>query len=121
MRLKSRGVWVLLLAAVIAAPVWAAEADKVGIETLRKTSMAFSDVAKKATPAVVAVQVRSKVQSRFNSFSPFEDDFFERFFGQRYRGFQQPREPQFREGRASGFIISADGYALTNHHVIDGA
>jgi serine protease Do len=118
------GVVLVVLVSVLCAQAVAAEVDTNGIETLRKTSRAFSAVAKQATPAVVAVQVRTKVQPRgmgSGSGSPFEDEFFERFFGRRHPRGQQPSEPQYQTGQASGFVISADGYVLTNNHVIDDA
>jgi len=73
----------------------------------------YAAAAKRATPAVVSITA-SKAPPR-NPHS--SDPWFQFFFGDRARQLQQ--EPQV--GLGSGVIVSADGYLLTNNHVIEGA
>lgn len=73
----------------------------------------IADTVSSVGSAVVKIQTTTTTTVN-NPF--FNDPFFRQFFGQ-----DAPPETRQQEGLGSGFLISADGYLLTNEHVIDGA
>jgi serine protease Do len=100
---------------------------KAQIVTDRPANMlSFADIVDKVKPAVVSVRVRvdspqtSSNEEDGNNMPPDMERFFRRFFGDQMpqNRFQRPRRTQ---GQGSGFFISADGYVVTNNHVIDKA
>ena len=69
----------------------------------------FRQAAQKAAPAVVSINVQQKARSKARRADPW------------FRFFEEPEDGSTGGGMGSGVIVSAEGYILTNHHVIEGA
>lgn len=125
-------VWLVILPA---------HATDDAIANLRQTGKAFASVARAVSPSVVFIQVEGKASGEVAQFSspfgdewPFGDDFFKRFFGDRFPGIprtprsDKPRGEHRMIGQGSGFVfltkdnlLSDKTYILTNNHVVESA
>src|SRR5689334_9362592 len=110
-------------ASFLASPAYAQNAQR---------PVGFADIVEKVKPSVISVRVKVDGGPRMMGFegdSPFPpgspmERFFRRFGSPDGDGAPQQRSPRgrnFSMGQGSGFFISADGYAVTNNHVVDKA
>jgi serine protease Do len=83
----------------------------------------FADIAERVNPAVVSItslMVQSDQDQGEGDDQQMPMDPFEFFFGRPHPQIPRGQRP-VQEAGGSGFLISTDGYILTNNHVIDGA
>ncbi len=117
MKFQRRG---LLIALGLAALVWSVSGLTLAQGPVDSPLRSYADVAAKTMPSVVNISTDKVVEN--TSMNPFMDDpMFRRFFNMPNDGVHGRSDKQVQHSLGSGVVITADGYILTNNHVVENA